>query len=425
MTIGQRIAQERKKQGLSQEALGDRLGVSRQSIYKWESGAALPEIDKLVALSRLFGVSVGWLLGVEEPRPEGGVPEDTAPEDGAPEDGELTEPQLKMVEEIAGRYIAAQPAPKKSAWDKWSVRILFAMCGAMLGILVGISGSVKQLDSKYNALQSSVSNVTASVNSQISGISQQVESILKAQGGVAASYETELVSTDPAENTATFSFKAVPKVFQAGMQAYLLVENDGASMTYGPYDPAGETFLSQVTLELTDHISLSILFDCGGVRQIQQMDVYEGLYSATLPAVDVHDNLMFEPVSEDGVLSLVWGHGMRYVWIRTYPVNGDAAAIDKVQVGLFKNQKLVTWASPCEKPANYKGYEGCDFFLLPEMEVPLTAEDLLQVAAVVTDEYGRVTVAPASPYCVDTEDWQLTRPSSSHLDPDPANWEFD
>ena len=65
MTIGQRIAQKRKEQGLSQEALGERLGVSRQSIYKWESDAALPEIDKLVALAKLFGVTVGWLLGVE------------------------------------------------------------------------------------------------------------------------------------------------------------------------------------------------------------------------------------------------------------------------------------------------------------------------------------------------------------------------
>ena len=79
MTIGQRIAQKRKEQGLSQEALGDRLGLSRQAIYKWESDAALPEIEKLVALSRLFGVSVGWLLGVEE------VPEAT----------EFSEDQLK------------------------------------------------------------------------------------------------------------------------------------------------------------------------------------------------------------------------------------------------------------------------------------------------------------------------------------------
>ena len=78
-------------------ALGEKLGVSRQSIYKWESDSALPEVEKLVALSGLFGVSVGWLLGTEE--------EPTAPE-------ELTEAQLKMVEEIVGRYLAAQPSGK-------------------------------------------------------------------------------------------------------------------------------------------------------------------------------------------------------------------------------------------------------------------------------------------------------------------------
>ena len=59
MTIGQRIAQRRKALGLSQEQLGAQLGVSRQAIYKWESDAALPEIEKLVTLSRRFSVSVG------------------------------------------------------------------------------------------------------------------------------------------------------------------------------------------------------------------------------------------------------------------------------------------------------------------------------------------------------------------------------
>ena len=66
MTTGQKIAARRKELELSQEALGDKLGVSRQTVYKWESDLSLPDIDKLVALSRLFQVPVGWLLGVEE-----------------------------------------------------------------------------------------------------------------------------------------------------------------------------------------------------------------------------------------------------------------------------------------------------------------------------------------------------------------------
>ena len=61
MTIGQRIAEERKRLGISQEALGEKLGISRQAISKWESDASVPEIDKLIALSKLFSVSVGWL----------------------------------------------------------------------------------------------------------------------------------------------------------------------------------------------------------------------------------------------------------------------------------------------------------------------------------------------------------------------------
>ena len=66
MTLGQRIQAERKRLGLSQEGLGEALGVTRQAISKWEADGAVPEVDKLVALSRLFHLPVGVLLGVEE-----------------------------------------------------------------------------------------------------------------------------------------------------------------------------------------------------------------------------------------------------------------------------------------------------------------------------------------------------------------------
>ena len=62
MTLGQHIQALRKEAGYSQEALGEALGVTRQSISKWESDQAIPEVDKLVTLSRLFQVPVGVLL---------------------------------------------------------------------------------------------------------------------------------------------------------------------------------------------------------------------------------------------------------------------------------------------------------------------------------------------------------------------------
>ena len=66
MTLGERIALARKKAGLSQEQLGDRLGVSRQAVSKWESSQANPDVAYVAELCRICGVSCDWLLLGEE-----------------------------------------------------------------------------------------------------------------------------------------------------------------------------------------------------------------------------------------------------------------------------------------------------------------------------------------------------------------------
>ena len=62
MTTGEKIAVLRKEQGMSQEALGEKLGLSRQAVSKWEADQAVPTMDNLMELSRLFGVPVDTLL---------------------------------------------------------------------------------------------------------------------------------------------------------------------------------------------------------------------------------------------------------------------------------------------------------------------------------------------------------------------------
>ena len=62
MTLGQRISLYRKKLNISQEELGARLGVSRQAVSKWESGASDPSTSNLLALARLYGISAEELL---------------------------------------------------------------------------------------------------------------------------------------------------------------------------------------------------------------------------------------------------------------------------------------------------------------------------------------------------------------------------
>ena len=62
MTFGEKLTRLRKREGLSQEALAERLGVSRQAVSRWEQGTALPDAAKLLPCAKLFSVNVEWLL---------------------------------------------------------------------------------------------------------------------------------------------------------------------------------------------------------------------------------------------------------------------------------------------------------------------------------------------------------------------------
>lgn len=62
MTLGEKLAKLRKENNLTQEQLADTLGVSRQSVSKWESDAAYPETDKLIHMSEMFRCSLDYLL---------------------------------------------------------------------------------------------------------------------------------------------------------------------------------------------------------------------------------------------------------------------------------------------------------------------------------------------------------------------------
>ena len=62
MTMGEKMQKLRKQKNWSQETLAEKLGVSRQAVSLWERGESMPEIDKLIPLARLFGVTADYLL---------------------------------------------------------------------------------------------------------------------------------------------------------------------------------------------------------------------------------------------------------------------------------------------------------------------------------------------------------------------------
>lgn len=66
MDFAEKLLTLRKANNLTQEQLAEKLDVSRQSVSKWESGQAAPELDKIVALSSVFNVTTDYLLKSSE-----------------------------------------------------------------------------------------------------------------------------------------------------------------------------------------------------------------------------------------------------------------------------------------------------------------------------------------------------------------------
>ena len=128
MTIDEKIAKARREKRLTQEELADRLGVSRQAVSKWESGAALPETDKLARLSGLLGVSCDYLLcddAAEEQKNASGRPRKEA------EVGQTD--QVKMEEKDA-RSLHRRPLTSGGV----AVVAILVVAGALLALLSAV-----------------------------------------------------------------------------------------------------------------------------------------------------------------------------------------------------------------------------------------------------------------------------------------------
>ena len=126
MTLGERICQLRREQRLSQEALADRMGVSRQAVSKWEKNLSYPDTENLIALAALFGVSADELAGLRRASGQG------AAEQEAPEAAETTEqetPDRGTMDKASSRrrrwpYVLAAAAILVVALTALAVRIV-------------------------------------------------------------------------------------------------------------------------------------------------------------------------------------------------------------------------------------------------------------------------------------------------------------
>lgn len=423
MTMGQRIALKRRELGLSQEGLGERLGVSRQAIYKWESDAALPEIEKLVNLSREFSVSVDWLLGEED---------ETA------EKPELTPEQLRMVEEIVGRYLSALPAaveppvgedtgpetpPKKRRWP-------YVLASAAAIVVLAVFGSLfsrlDSVDQEYQNLQNSVYNVQNNVDRQIGTITSRVEEVLQSQNALTAEQSALIADTDYRANTVTVEARTVPRTYVEGMTAEFILVSGGKTVTVPGTLGENHAFTARLTGPLTDEITVSAVFLTGEQRQTQVLKQFTFLYSLSLPSVSIHGEVSRASKTEGDA-----GWTVSFQPVNVYcSWQGDSLKLASLRVGLFQDQRLMQWFTE-EKRDGYDGYWRT--FRSEQETILLETGHDYCIAAVIEDEFGRewVLVSERASYAA-AEDvlygygapLNVQHIPYSDADSDPADWEY-
>lgn len=121
MNLHEKILYCRKRAGLSQEELGNKIGVSRQAISKWETGESVPELGKIVLLADVFQVTTDWLLR-----------DGDADEVNANEVGIEQENWVQSIPGVLGKMIQKYG---------WLVGVYLAVMGALF-MATGIAGNL-------------------------------------------------------------------------------------------------------------------------------------------------------------------------------------------------------------------------------------------------------------------------------------------
>lgn len=269
MTLGERISQCRKQLGLSQEALGEQVNVSRQAIYKWESDQAIPELEKLITLSKVFSVRIGWLVCEEDTNEQGTKTEDKTEAPPEPERSGITREELEAYLDRLRDMASVKPKPKK-----WPAFLIAALC---IALLVGMM-QLRRMQKSYERLEQNVLYMRSQMQQDINGISYQVQSVLDSYNDLTLSSDAKIERMNFEDNTVTFRLSAQPKTYTEGMRVcYRADYGDGIVEAEAEMQP-DRSFTALLTCPMTDDIALNADFITGDTTESQLVYKYRELW---------------------------------------------------------------------------------------------------------------------------------------------------
>lgn len=391
MTLGQRIQELRKGAGLTQEQLAERMGVTRQAVSKWESDGGVPELDTLIAMSRLFHVTIGQLLGVEELRKSGG---------GSGEDGGQTQVGTGLheaqVEAILRRYVEATRAQRQappSMYGKygWKAPLLAVAGLAALMVLLGLF--MNHVNSTIGNMRATLSNLQTTVwdwEYEISNIQSDIRQMQEEQNSLFSSLDSAVTGFDPERETVELELCAVLKTYTPRTQLQFVlawVRADGTAGETASEWINGPEFRTRLELPMDVEVDADLrLQSADGI--IQQQDLV-----LDLPGLRSED-FQLSALSLSGLYSIAVG------------MSGSATAENPVVVVLSPYPELF-WPMSAQLTVTLNGevLETTDLTLTEHergvwygqdgqgpRQMRLAQEDVLEFSLRLTDNLGREIV---------------------------------
>lgn len=360
MTTGEKIAVLRREHKLSQEALGEKLGLSRQAVSKWEADQAVPTMDNLMELSRLFGVPVDTLLRPDAPFPAPPAEENSTDAPAAPETPH------KGVSLSRGKILAIGGA---------ALLCVSLACSAVC------AWSTVRLRAEVDGLRSLVNGL--SLNSTVYYPQTDTDT-----GDFAES--SEHMTLDP-ENTEQLivTFSAVPRVASDGETAKFLLRGGEQSWECEAEGDAGGGYRGSLTIPMVDEYSVYLVLtdQNGGTRN---------LLIASESDIENRFSIDVQAYWSSGGPTFSFGKNTFTGTLSTYVDSHDALEDNSFtgRIILYQNGKEIA-----EQPLEYRISDGEYSPNIYDTEVRLGTFDGrmsdFSIKVEITDAYGRVfTVAP-------------------------------
>ena len=383
MTLGQNIQTARRAKGMSQEALAEKIGVSRQALGKWEKDTALPGLDNLQALAAELGTGMDALLGAQAESP------------AAPA---VTLDALRDL--LAARD--AEEKRRRRLWGGAAGAAFLVLAGLLAGTALQYERQIDALNQNYAAIQASYAAQQADLSAQISELQDAVRM------GETTVLDWRWLPADKLHRDAAGSWMPVqvqvtPRTAAEGTSARLAVRCGDETRLYDmTAAPDGSYTASGLVFTVGSSYELSVQWTVDGTTTSEALGTVNFNEDMTKPTI----------IWATGYTSLDYGYYLRrtgktnYLTLTCYPVELEVDApawmeVAAVEVDLRMNgdagEPAATAVLQCAESYSYVGadrtggvWSGTFYDGAPADGWPYDGKEIPKYVVRVTDTNGGV-----------------------------------